>query len=201
MRRFRAALETDPDYTAAHQGLGSSLTRSGRPAEAIPHLRRTLEDWPDLVAAHVNLGIALSQTGSPDDALVYFRRAVELDPSDAENHYKREPAHEQTPERLFERRWARTLLEASLDRLREETTDAQARERFDALVPFMTGSGDSGYREAARALGMSETAARVAVHRMRRKFRKIMREEVARTVDDPGQVDDELQFLFKALAG
>jgi RNA polymerase sigma-70 factor (ECF subfamily) len=127
------------------------------------------------------------------------RSPISLDDLDAEGHYKREPAHEDTPERLFDRRWARTLLEASLDRLREESTDPEARGRHESLVPFMTGDSKTGYREAAAGLGMSESAARMAVHRMRRRFRAIVREEVARTVGEHGAVDDELRYLFSAM--
>ena len=127
------------------------------------------------------------------------RVPISIDDLDAEEHYRREPAHHDTPERLFDRRWARILLDTSLNRLREETPEPAARERFESLLPFMSGDSESGYREAAERLGMSESATRVAVHRLRRRFRAIVREEVSRTVGEHGEVEDELRHLFAAM--
>jgi RNA polymerase sigma-70 factor (ECF subfamily) len=86
-----------------------------------------------------------------------------------------------------------------MERLRAESDDGGTRRRFDGLVPFLTGENEGGYREVAAALDMSESAARVAVHRMRRRFGTIVREEVARTVGEQGDVEDELRQLFAAL--
>jgi len=124
---------------------------------------------------------------------------ISIDAAEAEHGYRLEPFHEETPERIFDRRWARTLLEASLDRLREETKGSGGAARYDLLVPFVGGDAPSGYREVAEELQMTEAATRVTVHRMRRRLRAILRDEVARTVQEEAQVDDELRHLFSVL--
>ena len=100
---------------------------------------------------------------------------------------------------LTYRRWARNLLDASLDRLRDEARGSGGLERFHHLVPFLGGDARTGYRQVASELEMTESAAKGAVHRMRRRFRAVLRDEVARTVQDESQVDDELQHLFAVL--
>ncbi len=110
------------------------------------------------------------------------------------------PAHNETPERIFDRRWARSLLDASLKRLRDEMGRSSGLRRFEALVPYLTGDSETGYREAAASIGISESAIKVAVHRLRRRFRVILRDEVAQTVGDPAEVDDELSHLMSILS-
>ncbi len=122
-----------------------------------------------------------------------------LDAAGAEQAYALEPFHTETPERLFDRRWARSLLDRSLELLRQEGAGMQGQERFRVLAPFLGGEADTSYSEAAHHLQMTESAVRVAVHRMRRRFRAILRTEVERTVQDPAQVDDELGHLFQVL--
>jgi RNA polymerase sigma-70 factor (ECF subfamily) len=109
------------------------------------------------------------------------------------------PSHDETPERIFDRRWARTLLDASLRRLREEMGRSPGIQRFDRLLPYLTGDSEEGYREAAASIGISESAVKVAVHRLRRRFRDVLRAEVAETVGDPADVDAELSHLLKVL--
>jgi len=121
---------------------------------------------------------------------------ISIDAVDAEHGYQLEPFHEETPERIFDRRWARTLLETSLERLRDESKGSGAAARHELLAPFMGGDAPSGYREVAEELQMTESAVRVTVHRMRRRFRAILRDEVARTLQDETLVDDELRHLF-----
>jgi RNA polymerase sigma factor (sigma-70 family) len=127
------------------------------------------------------------------------RVVVSLDAGDAEWRYGREPSHEETPERVFERRWALTLLDRTLARLRAESERAGHGARFERLKGFLTGEGGGGYAEAAAGLGLSEGAAKVAVHRLRRRYRELLRDEIARTLADPAAVDDELRELFAAL--
>ncbi len=109
-------------------------------------------------------------------------------------------AHEETPEKLFDRRWARALLDSSMRRLREEMGRSSGLRRFERLVPYLTGDSETAYREAAAELGISETAVKVAVHRLRRRFRAILRDEVAQTVGDPSDVDGELSHLVSILS-
>jgi RNA polymerase sigma factor (sigma-70 family) len=129
------------------------------------------------------------------------RGHVAIDLLDAEGRYGREPAHSLTAERLFERRWALALLENVLTRLGSEMASAGKAVLFDRLRPTLEGDGQAGpYREIAASLGMSEGAVKVAVHRLRARYRELLREEVAHTVADPAEVDAELAELLTALA-
>lgn len=124
---------------------------------------------------------------------------VSIDAQEGEAAYQIEAAREERPDRVFERRWARAVLDVTLDRLREEARTSGSLDRFDSFVPFLSGGAGQGYREVADRLEITEQAARVAVHRTRRRFRALLRDEVARIVDHPDQVDDELRHLFAVL--
>ncbi len=129
------------------------------------------------------------------------RAIVPIDVVTAEDRYRREPAHELTPERLFERRWATTLLDNVLGRLEAEMDGAGKASTFAALRPALLGSAERlAYAEIAHELGCSEGAARAAVHRLRARYRTFLREEVARTLDDPDAVDEEIRELFATFA-
>jgi RNA polymerase sigma-70 factor (ECF subfamily) len=109
-----------------------------------------------------------------------------------------------TAERLFERRWALTLLERVLERLEFDMARSGKSRQFEALRPALLGEGDRlPFAEVARGLGITEEAARAAAHRLRKRYREILREEVARTVGDgdEGEVEEELRALFETLAG
>ena len=123
-----------------------------------------------------------------------------LDFRSAEDQYSLEPAHELTPERIYERRWALTLLEQSLSKLREDFVRSGKSEVFDTLKAFLGGEEQTmTYKEIAESLGMTEEAVKVSVHRLRRRCRELLREEIARTVAGPEEVDEELRDLFTAL--
>jgi RNA polymerase sigma-70 factor (ECF subfamily) len=126
--------------------------------------------------------------------------AVSLDALDAEQRYALEPSHEATPERIFERRWALTVLENALARLRREWANSGSRETFDELKDFLTadGGGDSYVQLSAR-LGITTGALRVIVHRLRRRWRELVREEIAQTVAGPGELDAEMRHLINAI--
>ena len=125
---------------------------------------------------------------------------VSLDFSDAERQVRIEPADRSTPETIFMQRWARTLLDQVLDRLRDETIRAGNAKRFDRLKGFLTGSEPGvAYRQLATELDMSESAVKVAVHRMRQRFRRLLHQEVEHTVEDPDAVADEIRYLIDAL--
>jgi RNA polymerase sigma factor (sigma-70 family) len=122
---------------------------------------------------------------------------LSLDVDEAEERWRREPVDRLTPEAIFERQWAAAMLARCLARLREEHDDPDRRGRFDKLKPHLVAGGsDSGYEGLARELGTSEAAARVAVHRLRKRFSAVLREEVARTVAAPGDVDAEIRWLL-----
>jgi len=127
------------------------------------------------------------------------RTHVSLDFHGAEDRYGLEPGHTLTPEKLFERRWALTLLDQVLLRLKDEFDRAEKGVLFDRLKGFLPGTGDASYGDLAVELDMSEGALRVAVHRLRQRYRELLRETIASTVDDPDQVEDEIRSLFAAL--
>jgi DNA-directed RNA polymerase specialized sigma24 family protein len=106
-----------------------------------------------------------------------------------------------TPEKIFEHRWALTLLEATMERLRAEFTKARKGADFDALEVFLSGEKHpASYAEVARKLGRSEGATRVAVHRLRSRYGELLRHAIAETLSDPREVDDELHRLFAVLS-
>lgn len=106
------------------------------------------------------------------------------------------------PEREFDRRWALTVLERALAVLEQEQTATGNAEQFAALKPWLTGDTTAAPQaEVARALGTSEGAVKVAVHRLRRRFRELVKAEITQTLVDPSQVEDELACLRAALAG
>ena len=104
---------------------------------------------------------------------------------------------DRTPERLYERRWALTLLDTVLDRLRAEMARAGKAEVFDVLRVFLSDTGHvASYPEAAKRIDLTEPAARKAVQRLRERYRELLREEVACTVSTPQEVDGELRYLL-----
>ena len=125
-----------------------------------------------------------------------------LDEKDAEDRYLHEPADTLTPEKLFDRRWAETLLEMVFAQLRHEFESAGQAARFDECKPGLLGDRDGfSYADVAARLGVGEPAVRSIVSRMRRRFRELLRAEIAQTVGEAGDVEEELQQLFQALAG
>ncbi len=130
------------------------------------------------------------------------RSPLPIDPGDAERRYACEPAHELTPERIFDRTWALTLLARVVERLRREYDDADRSERFEELLAVLSRDPASDtYAEIARRLGTTEGNVRVAVHRLRRRYGLLLRDEIAATVGDEGQIDDEIRALFSAVEG
>jgi RNA polymerase sigma factor (sigma-70 family) len=128
------------------------------------------------------------------------RPTLSIDARDAEGRYAREPAHGLTAERIFNRTWALTLLGRVLDRLRREYDDAGRLATFEELQTVLTRLPEAdSYATIAERLGTSAGAVRVAVHRLRRRYGMLLRQEIAATVDNPDEVDDEIRSLFAAL--
>jgi RNA polymerase sigma-70 factor (ECF subfamily) len=128
------------------------------------------------------------------------RPMVPIEAGDAEGRYAREPVHELTPERIFDRTWALTLLGRVLEQLREEYFQSGQSATFEALRPVLTdGPRAVPYATLAARLGTNEGAVRVAVHRLRRRYGERLRDEIAATVNDPSEVNDEIRALFTAL--
>ncbi len=125
-----------------------------------------------------------------------------FDAQSAEQRYRIEPADESTPEKAFERRWAEALVEQALNRPDEEYARAKKGEVFAVLHHFLTVEGPvRDYAAAAQRLGMTEGAARVAVHRLRRRFGAVFRNVVAETLDSPDEPEVELRHLLDVLSG
>ena len=125
------------------------------------------------------------------------QKVISFDDASAQERYQLEPAEHTTPETLYERRWAQTVMGVVLDRLAKETE----AKRFDALKPFLLrDKGARSYDEAAAQLGMSVTAITSAIYRMRARFVALLVEEVSNTVDSPEGVEPELRHLLAALS-
>jgi len=122
---------------------------------------------------------------------------VPMDFGDGEEMYLRTPEH-LSPEALYERQWALTLLDRVVGLLRAEHVSAGKGAVFERLKAFLT--GDDDYRLAAAALGMQEGAVRVAVHRLRRRYRDLISAEITETVRDGGDVQSEIRHLIAAAA-
>jgi RNA polymerase sigma factor (sigma-70 family) len=123
-----------------------------------------------------------------------------LDTHLVEARYQSEPTPDLPADRIYERRWALTLLENTMSRLRAEYARAGKAPEFERIKVFLTaGKSDIPYAEVARDLRTTEGAARVTVHRLRRRFREVFREEVAHTVAAAEDVEEELHHLRNAL--
>lgn len=129
------------------------------------------------------------------------RRVFSLDFENAEGRYALEPADRLSPQKVFERSWALTVLERTMARLQVEADTEKKRKMFDDLKVYLTAKESSlPYCDAAKDLGMSEGAIRVAVHRLRRRYRELLRDEIAQTVSTEEEIDQEIRDLFSALA-
>lgn len=130
-----------------------------------------------------------------------FASSFSLDFQSAEEQFCREPVDNETPERLFERRWALSLLDNTMARLESEYSEHGRGLLFAQLRPTLGGSKDRiPYATIADELGLTENAIKVAAHRLRKRYREILRDEVAQTVSDVSEVDDELSRLMDNLS-
>ncbi len=105
-----------------------------------------------------------------------------------------------TPETLFAREWGRTVIDRTRERLRVEMERAGKKNQFDELVAHATGDEGVPYRQLALLLGMREGAVRVSVHRLRRRMRELLEDEVGQTLLSATELGDEIRFLFSALS-
>jgi RNA polymerase sigma factor (sigma-70 family) len=125
---------------------------------------------------------------------------VPLEFSSGEERYQREPVHDETPERIFERRWALSLLDLVIQKLRDEFVHHGRPDHFEQLKVFLLGQSDAPYAALAREMNTSEGALKVAIHRLRKRYRELFRQEIADTVADPAEVESELRYLAAVLA-
>ncbi len=125
---------------------------------------------------------------------------LSLDAQEAEDRYRLEPVERMDAEKLYERRWAMTLVEQALARLREESAAAGKGELFERLRRFVAGESDATWGEAAADLGLTEGAMKAAVHRLRERYRVLLRDEVAHTVAEPKEIETEARYLLVVLS-
>lgn len=126
---------------------------------------------------------------------------IALDWQGADSRYRIEPADPLSPDKLYDRAWATALLELVIGRLRGESVASGRADFFDAVKEFLAvGKAAIPYADAATRTGLSEGTVRVAVHRLRKRYRELLRIEIAQTLADPAQVEDELRSLFAAVA-
>jgi len=126
---------------------------------------------------------------------------VFLDAHSAEERYRLEPVELMDAEKLFERRWAVTLLDRVLERLEKEFIEAGKSRLFERLREFLLGDRASAtYQETANALGTTEGAVKVAVHRMRQRYRELFQDEIAQTVADPAEIEGEVRHVFAVMS-
>jgi RNA polymerase sigma-70 factor (ECF subfamily) len=128
------------------------------------------------------------------------RKHLSIDFDSGEQRYQFEPTDNWTPEKIYERRWAMTLLDEVMTCLEREFHDNGKGNLFHQCKGYLTGAGPS-YEEAAEALAMSAGSLRVAVHRMRSRYRELLKAEVAATLADPESAEDELAYLRRAIRG
>ena len=128
-------------------------------------------------------------------------QVLSLDFTDAETKYTIEPADDLSPEKLFDRYWALTVLNQTIRKLKAESENAGKQNLFSTLKIYIASEGGSvPYRDVAKELNMTEGAVKVAVHRLRRRYRELLRDEIAHTVGSEDQIEDEIQDLFAAVA-
>lgn len=122
---------------------------------------------------------------------------VSIDVEQGESRYRAEPADEETPDAVFEREWALALLDRVFGRLKREFEESGRGELFQVVSGRLTGATEPTYREVGEQFGMTDTAVKVVVHRMRGRYRELLHDEVLQTVQGPEEVEDELARLFE----
>ncbi|HXJ61546.1 MAG TPA: sigma-70 family RNA polymerase sigma factor [Verrucomicrobiae bacterium] len=129
------------------------------------------------------------------------QQILSLNTQDSETRYLAEPADVMTPAKLYERRWALTLLEQVITRLESEMVAAGKARIFEELKIFLTGEkSERPYAQIAETLQMTEATLKVTVHRLRQRYGELLRLEIAHTVADPKEIDEEIRHLFAALS-
>ena len=122
------------------------------------------------------------------------------DGCDPEDRYRLEPADNWTAERVYERRWALTVLEQAMSALEGEYRDGGKERIFQELRPLISGEDEAEYPQLSQRLAMSEGAVRVALHRLRQRYGECVRAEIAKLVQRPEEIEEELRHLFAALS-
>jgi len=126
---------------------------------------------------------------------------ISLDEQSAEKRYQLEPSSSATPEELYEHRWALTVLDAGLKRLKDDCEADGKAAQFEELYVYLSSEPAEGdYARSAARLGMSNGAVAVAVHRLRQRYGELLRKEIGRTVSSPAEIPEEMRFLFSVFS-
>jgi len=129
------------------------------------------------------------------------RLLISLDAEETETRFRAEPADNWSPDKAFERQWAMVLLDRVLDQLQREFVAAGRGAVFEELKACLTGAdNENTYAEIGRRLGMTESNLKVTAHRLKQRYRELLRQEIALTVDGPEAIDQEMRDLFAALS-
>jgi RNA polymerase sigma factor (sigma-70 family) len=129
-------------------------------------------------------------------------KVISLDAREAEDRYALEPEDTNDPGKIFERRWALTLLERTLGRLERETQEAGKGELWSRFKVYLLGEAEAPcYRELSEQLGLSVSAVKMSVARLRRRFGELLRVEIAQTVSNEGEVEEEMRYLLRVVKG
>jgi RNA polymerase sigma-70 factor (ECF subfamily) len=187
-----------PDAQDLTQAFFAQLLARESLASATPELGKfrsfILTAMKNFLASEWKQGMAQKRGGGS--------QMLSLDWAAAEERFDLEPATHSSPDKLFERQWALTVLGDVLNQLEREYQSEGKGDLFAALKQALLGMRESQpYAELAIRLGMSESAVKVTVHRLRKRYRKLIRDEIANTLDDPKDVDEEMRYLFQVLAG
>lgn len=125
---------------------------------------------------------------------------ISLDAVDAEERYRLEPVDRMDAEKIYERRWAMTLLERALNRLRDENAAPDKAAVFEQFKGLVAGERDISCADVAVRMGMPESTVKSILHRLRKHYRALVREEIAQTVADANEIDEEIQYLIKVVS-
>lgn len=124
---------------------------------------------------------------------------VSIEQDVAEERFQNDPQDSDDPVRMFDRQWAVSLMNQVFERIRSENEGDQQSPVFEALTPYLAGGEERGdYKRISEKLGLSEAALRVTVHRLRKRYRQILEEEVLQTLSDPEQLEEEIRHLMLA---
>ena len=129
------------------------------------------------------------------------QKPLSLDMASAEERYTYEPAEFETPEKLFEMRWALTLLERVFEKVKCEYSRLGKTDTYEALKGHLAGDGEVSFREIGESLGINEGAARVTLFRMKKLYRRYLEEEIADTTSSEEEVSEEIQYFNRVFAG
>jgi RNA polymerase sigma factor (sigma-70 family) len=170
--------------------------------DSFAHVDRSKGRFRSFLLAAVNHFMADERERAAAQKRGGGRSNLSFDAVRAEQRYREQAVEERSPDKLFEHQWALALLDRVFVRLEQEFREEGKAEAFDQLRGFIVaGTSDVTYAQVAQKLGMTAEAVKKAVQRMRRRYQRLFREEIAQTVEDPAEVEDELRHLCQVIAG